>query len=573
MLPRHGSPPRHDDDAVRAALDRMRATLPRATALLDRGQLPAPTVLEPSAEYVANARSALAKEAYVASRTRSRPPRPAAPSPYGAPVMGPPGAVRRRWRLQAAKADIIDGARLEPLLPYATPQITRRRARPASARPVGGGARAAKARRPGSAAASTRLDRVLSNARSTFRGRALAAPKQTAPKPTPFGALKALAGELGVPKSDRDRVTVLVKAQILQGRAPTADRILEAHAELLRRHRADAIATIRACKAREAIVHAALAACAECDDDQVGAVRPFASALDAATGAVQAAVAAWRRRLARPAPFRYRGRLYGEIMAYERRVFASGSKDVVIQWLMRRDNAAGPAEDDEEDVMPAWDLLAKAMDGQIIDVGDERRLRAAVDAERALWAERGEAPPPLLKGWGDADADAALVPLLSGVLEAAEAPAPAPQSTRKKKKKRRNRILRRGYDPLLPRNHVIWQIQHVKALRRSRDDPTSPLKLAAAPAVLAHIEELRRHFDDPTSPLGFAAAPAPASDISWTPAAAVRATLTERCARSRRLFGEFALTDETVDEADAARLDVASAPAPAPVPEAPVPPA
>ena len=86
MLPRHGSPPRHDDDAVRAALDRMRATLPRATALLDRGQLPAPTVLEPSAEYVANARSALAKEAYVASRTRSAVRGPSLP---GAPYLPP----------------------------------------------------------------------------------------------------------------------------------------------------------------------------------------------------------------------------------------------------------------------------------------------------------------------------------------------------------------------------------------------------------------------------------------------------------------------------------------------------
>ena len=50
------------------------------------------------------------------------------------------------------------------------------------------------------------------------------APKEAAPKPTPFGALKALSGELGVPKRDRDQITTIVKAQILRGRAPTADR-------------------------------------------------------------------------------------------------------------------------------------------------------------------------------------------------------------------------------------------------------------------------------------------------------------------------------------------------------------
>ena len=69
-----------------------------------------------------------------------------------------------------------------------------------------------------------------------------------------------MSGELGVPKRDRDQITTIVKAQILRGRAPTADRILEAHADLLRRHRADAIAAIKACKAREAIIQAAQAA-------------------------------------------------------------------------------------------------------------------------------------------------------------------------------------------------------------------------------------------------------------------------------------------------------------------------
>ena len=53
---------RHGDDVVKTALDDMRKTLPRATAHLDRGQLAAPTVREPSADYVANARSAAAKE-------------------------------------------------------------------------------------------------------------------------------------------------------------------------------------------------------------------------------------------------------------------------------------------------------------------------------------------------------------------------------------------------------------------------------------------------------------------------------------------------------------------------------
>ena len=335
---------RHGDDVVKTALDDMRKTLPRATAHLDRGQLASPTVREPSADYVANARSAAAKEQYIASRTRPPPPRQTKPSPYGAPILGPAGPVRRRWRAQAAKTK-INGERLETLLPYATPQI-RRRQRPASARPAGAGVKAAQARkRPGSAAATRKMvvDQVESKARSTFRGRALALPKEAAPKPTPFGALKALSGELGVPKRDRDQITTIVKAQILRGRAPTADRILEAHADLLRRHRADAIAAIKACKAREAIIQAAQAAAADCDGDQVSAVAPFAPKLEDATRAVELSIREWRRRLARPAPFRYRGCLYGEVMAHERVVFdkaanaTDDAQDEVVRWLMRRE--------------------------------------------------------------------------------------------------------------------------------------------------------------------------------------------------------------------------------------------
>ena len=224
------------------------------------------------------------------------------------------------------------------------------------------------------------VDQVESRARSTFRGRALALPKEAAPKPTPFGALKALSGELGVPKRDRDQITTIVKAQILRGRAPTADRILEAHADLLRRHRADAIAAIKACKAREAIIQGALAAAADCDGDQVSAVAPFAPKLEDATRAVELSIREWRRRLARPAPFRYRGCLYGEVMAHERVVFdkaanaTDDAQDEVVRWLLRRDAAGGPAEEEDEGyVEPAWDLLERAMAGDII----RRRRRAA----------------------------------------------------------------------------------------------------------------------------------------------------------------------------------------------------
>ena len=311
----------------------------------------------------------------------------------------------------------------------------------------GAGARAAQARkRPGSAAATRKMvvDQVENKARINWRGRALAPPKEAAPKPTPFGALKALSGELGVPKRDRDQITTIVKAQILKGRAPTADRILEAHADLLRRHRADAIAAIKACKAREAIIQAAQAAAADCDGDQVSAVAPFAPKLEDVTRAVELSIREWRRRLARPAPFRYRGCLYGEVVAHERVVFdkaanaTDDAQDEVVRWLLRRDAAGGPAEEEDEGyVEPAWDLLERAMAGDIIEAGDERRLRATYEAERALFAERGEAPPPLLTGWGAAAADATLAPLLQPV--ELSAPAPAPRSVRRKKKKKRSR--------------------------------------------------------------------------------------------------------------------------------------
>ena len=127
---------RHGDDVVKTALDDMRKTLPRATAHLDRGQLASPTVREPSADYVANARSAAAKEQYIASRTRPPPPRQTKPRRTARPL-GPAGPVRR-WRAPRRPRRKINGERPETLLPYATPQI-RRRQRPASAPPAGAG--------------------------------------------------------------------------------------------------------------------------------------------------------------------------------------------------------------------------------------------------------------------------------------------------------------------------------------------------------------------------------------------------------------------------------------------------
>ena len=100
----------------------------------------------------------------------------------------------------------------------------------------------------------------------------------------------------------------------------------------------------------------------------------------------------------------------------------------------------------------------------------------------------------------------------------------------------------------MPREYRIWQIEHIEALRRNRDDPASPVKRAAAPATIAHIEALRA-AEDPTSPLRRAAAPAAAP-------AAPRG-FGERCRGRRLVFG-----------AD----DEAPANAPAPPPEAPVPP-
>ena len=128
--------------------------------------------------------------------------------------------------------------------------------------------------------------------------------------------------------------------------------------------------------------------------------------------------------------------------------------------------------------------------------------------------------------------------------------ASAPRSVRrKKKKKRRDVMLRRDCDALVPREYRIWQIEHIEALRRNRDDPASPIKRAAAPATIAHIEALRA-AEDPTSPLRRAAAPAAAP-------AAPRG-FGERFSRGRRLV--FGADDE------------APANAPAPPPEAPVPP-
>ena len=178
--------------------------------------------------------------------------------------------------------------------------------------------------------------------------------------------------------------------------------------------------------------------------------------------------------------------------------------------------------------------------------GRDRTRARLLASGRALFAERGEAPPPLLKGWGAAAADATLAPLLQPV--ELSAPAPAPRSVRrKKKKKRRDVMLRRDCDALVPREYRIWQIEHIEALRRNRDDPASPMKRAAAPATIAHIEALRA-AEDPTSPLRRAAAPAAAP-------AAPRG-FGERFSRGRRLV--FGADDEAV--------------APAPPPEAPVPP-
>ena len=107
----------------------------------------------------------------------------------------------------------------------------------------------------------------------------------------------------------------------------------------------------------------------------------------------------------------------------------------------------------------------------------------------------------------------------------------------------------RDSDTLVPREYRIWQIEHIEALRRNRDDPASPVKRAAAPATIAHIEALRA-AEDPTSPLRRAAAPAAAPDKPRG--------FGERFSRGRRLV--FGADDE------------ATANAPAPPPEAPVPP-
>ena len=110
-------------------------------------------------------------------------------------------------------------------------------------------------------------------------------------------------------------------------------------------------------------------------------------------------------------------------------------------------------------------------------------------------------------------------------------------------------MLRRDCDALVPREYRIWQIEHIEALRRNRDDPASPNKRAAAPATIAHIEALRA-AEDPTSPLRRAAAPAAAPNAPRG--------FGERFSRGRRLV--FGADDE------------ATANAPAPPPEAPVPP-
>ena len=68
-------------------------------------------------------------------------------------------------------------------------------------------------------------------------------------------------------------------------------------------------------------------------------------------------------------------------MAHERVVFdkaanaTDDAQDEVVRWLLRRDAAGGPAEeeDEEDHVEPAWDLLERAMAGDII----RRRRRAA----------------------------------------------------------------------------------------------------------------------------------------------------------------------------------------------------
>ena len=82
-------------------------------------------------------------------------------------------------------------------------------------------------------------------------------------------------------------------------------------------------------------------------------------------------------------------------MAHERVVFdkaanaTDDAQDEVVRWLLRRDAAGGPAEEEDEGyVEQAWDLLERAMAGDVVNAGDERRLRATYEAERALFAER-----------------------------------------------------------------------------------------------------------------------------------------------------------------------------------------